>query len=64
MAARPVIGEDSVPRFRAHMKLNFDKSRGQWVILAPALPEQPGDVKAAADGEGAPANEKQKSLKK
>lgn len=44
MSGRTVIGEDSVPRFRAHMKLKFDKSRGQWMILAPERLFLPDDI--------------------
>lgn len=29
------VDEVSVPRFRPHMKLKFDKKRQRWMILAP-----------------------------
>ncbi len=55
MRERTVIGEGSVPRFRAHMKLKFDESRGQWVILAPErlfLPDEIAlDILRRCDGE-------------
>ena len=44
MSARTVINEDSVPRFCPHMKLKFDKRRGQWVILAPERLFLPDDI--------------------
>ncbi len=35
MSERVAIDENSVPRFRPHMKLRFDKRRDRWVVLAP-----------------------------
>ncbi len=35
MSERVAIDENSVPRFRPHMKLRFDKQRDRWVVLAP-----------------------------
>jgi pyrroloquinoline quinone biosynthesis protein D len=40
----PAIGEESVPRFVAHMKLRFDKKRERWTILAPERIFLPDDI--------------------
>jgi len=35
MSAATPVDEESVPRFRPHMKLTFDRKRERWTILAP-----------------------------
>lgn len=35
MKDRILISEESVPKFSSHVKLEFNKQREQWVVLAP-----------------------------
>src|SRR3546814_7602379 len=42
--ARAAIGEDSVPRLPRHVKLRFDGTRGQWLMLAPERVFVPDEI--------------------
>ena len=44
MSRRVEIGETSVPRLPRHVKLRFDETRKQWVILAPERVLVPDDI--------------------
>ena len=44
MKTRPQITETSVPRLPPHVKLRFDETRGQWIVLAPEWLLVPDDI--------------------
>jgi len=38
------IGEASVPRLPRHVRLRFDETRGQWILLAPERVLMPDEI--------------------
>jgi pyrroloquinoline quinone biosynthesis protein D len=44
VSARIEIGESSVPRLPRHVKLRYDETRRQWVMLAPERVFLPDDI--------------------
>jgi pyrroloquinoline quinone biosynthesis protein D len=44
VSARVEIGEASVPRLPQHVKLRYDETRKQWVILAPERVLVPDEI--------------------
>ena len=44
MTARAPIGEQAQPRLAPHVRLTFDKRRGQWVVLAPERLLMPDEI--------------------
>ncbi|HEY6336513.1 MAG TPA: pyrroloquinoline quinone biosynthesis peptide chaperone PqqD [Alphaproteobacteria bacterium] len=44
MSARVEIGGASVPRLPQHVKLRYDETRKQWVILAPERVLVPDEI--------------------
>ncbi|MDX2257966.1 MAG: pyrroloquinoline quinone biosynthesis peptide chaperone PqqD [Hyphomicrobiaceae bacterium] len=41
---RLMIGEKTVPKLPAHIKLRHDAGRGRWIILAPERVFEPDDI--------------------
>ena len=39
-----MLGEDSVPRLPRHVKFRFDKTRDQWILLAPERVLMPDEI--------------------
>jgi pyrroloquinoline quinone biosynthesis protein D len=54
MSARVIIAAESAPRLRPHARLQFDRARERWVVLAPErvlVPDEIGlEVLQACDG--------------
>lgn len=44
MSGRVAICDDSVPRLPRHVKLRFDATRGQWLVLAPERVFVPDEI--------------------
>ena len=44
MSGALAIDEGSIPKFRPHMKLRFDKIRERWTIMAPERIFLPDDI--------------------
>ena len=47
MKDRILISEESVPKFSSHVKLEFNKQREQWVVLAPEKLMVPDETSVA-----------------
>ena len=54
MSARQLVADAARPRLPKHIKLRFDKTRAQWIILAPervlVLDETSHEVLKRCDG--------------
>ena len=44
MRERQIVSEASVPRLPRHVRLQFDKLRDKWVVLAPERVLWPDDI--------------------
>lgn len=47
MKDRILINEESVPKFPSHVKLEFNKQRDRWVVLAPEKLMVPDETSVA-----------------